>query len=273
VADPSQPSPAPLATEQAIRLARTGIRRGTVVRWLLILIGFGGVVLAGVERAPSVGPAMALGAALAWVMLVVRSVRSQQDLLGVPVLIEHRQQDQADQIIAASLRAFSIFRAPRMQALQHLASIRHEQRRSQDAAALISELLRYRLTPAARTSLLLLRAQSALELNDLPAVHAALSSLPPPASLAESMKLMQLQTDYCVRVGAWSAALDNLPWKVELAELLPTDDAAWVQGLLALAAQRCNLPEWHAWLQRRAELLGDRTSLVQRQPMLGELFA
>jgi len=273
VADPSQPSPVPLAAEQAIRLARSGIRRGALVRWALMLIGITGVVLAGAERTPSIGPAMALGAALAWVMLVVRSVRSQQDLLGVPVLLEHHHQEQADQIIAASLRAFSIFRAPRMQALQHLASIRHEQRRSQDAAALISELLRYRLSPTARTSLLLLRAESSLELNDLPAVHAALSSLPPPASLGESMKLMQLQTDYCVRVGAWAAALDNLPWKVELAELLPTEDAAWVQGLLALAAQRSNLPEWRAWLQRRAELLGDRATLVQRQPLLNELFA
>ena len=213
-----------------------------------------------------------MGSGVAWVMLVTRSIRRQQPLLGVPLLIESRQPERADRVIAESLRSFSIFRAPRVQALQHLANIRQGQHRARDAADLAGELLRYRLSAPTATAMRLLQAESALELNDLHAAHAALSSLESPTHLAESMKLMQLQTDYCIRTGAWSAALENLPWKVELAELLPTESAAWVQALLALAAKNSNLPEWRTWLQRRSELLADHAALVRRQPMLAELF-
>lgn len=278
MADPvSQPlappiAAAPIATDQAIRLARTGIRQGAAVRWTLMAVGITGIILSSAQKNPTLGAALSLGAATAWVMLVVRSIRRQQELLGVPMLIEHHQQEQADRVIADSLRTFTIFRAPRVQALQHLAFIRHGQRRAQDAARLASELLRYRLNPPTATAVRLLSAESALDLNDLHAAHAALSALPAPASLAESMKLMQLQTDYCVRTGAWSAALENLPWKIELAELLPTESAAWVQALLALAAMKQGLADWRIWLQRRAELLVDRAALVERQPLLSQLF-
>jgi hypothetical protein len=45
-----------------------------------------------------------------------------------------------------------------------------------------------------------------------------------------------------------------------------------VQALLALASHKLNRPDWAGWLKRRVELLMDPAPLVERRPILRELF-
>jgi hypothetical protein len=151
--------------------------------------------------------------------------------------------------------------------------MRYAQRRHSDAAELAMELLRHTRDPASRRNLNLMLADCALELNNLAIAQSALASVGGAMPLRDTLKLMELQVEYCARIGAWPQVIDQLPTKVELAELLATEPAQRVQALMALAALKQGRPDWAAWLRRRVELLGDITSLLNRRPALSDLFA
>jgi thioredoxin-like negative regulator of GroEL len=158
--------------------------------------------------------------------------------------------------------------------LQNLAALRHAQQRFAEAASITSELLRLQPRDAGmRRTLQLMLAECALETNDLYTAHAALSQIGPALPLRETLKLLELQVEYCVRISAWPQAMDQLPAKAEMAELMPAEPAARVQGLLALAALKAGRPDWSTWLRRRAELLTDVRRLIERRPMLRELWS
>src|SRR5690606_5181117 len=157
--------------------------------------------------------------------------------------------------------------------LQNLAALRHAQRRFRDASQLATELLRYRPTDVSvRRTLLLMQAECGLEMNDLQSVHQALSGIGAPLPVREMLKMTELQIEFYVRTGAYVQALEQLPAKVELAELLPADSAARMQAMLAISAKRLNRDEWMRWLRRRVELLTDIPSLLVSRPGLKELW-
>jgi uncharacterized protein YfdQ (DUF2303 family) len=65
--------------------------------------------------------------------------------------------------------------------------------------------------------------------------------------------------------------LADLRAKLEFAETLPSQKAATVQALLAVAARKRGQEELSNWLLRRAELLADIEEMQARRPMLKEL--
>src|SRR5205823_4411539 len=177
-----------------------------------------------------------------------------------PTLMASVQFDEAELRIERVLRSFSIFRTVKLLSLHHLAVLRHAQRRWRDSAQLSQALLRQRLGSLqglSRSSRLML-ADSLMELGDMRGAYDALAGLyNQRLTLAEAMNLLAVQLDYEARIAAWSAMVQNLPAKVQLAELMPSTSAARTQALLALAAKRTGRDDWHNWLRRRAELLTD----------------
>ncbi len=219
--------------------------------------------------------AVLLGLGGVWVVLSLRSVHGTRLAAGSPFLIATGRFDAAEEQIEGALRAFSLSKKVKLLSLHHLAVLRHAQRRWQDSAMLCRTLLRQSRSSArglTRASGLIL-ADSLLELNDLTGAHDTLMRLHGDRmSLAESQQLMLVQLDYESRVGAWSHMLGGIVAKVQMAELMSTEAAARVQGLLALAAHKLGRADWATWLRRRVELLADVQELTTARPLLRELW-
>lgn len=210
-----------------------------------------------------------------WFWLSLNSARSSRAAAESPSLIASGQFEEAEKNIEQTVRSFSIFRAVKLQALHHLALLRHAQRRWQESAALAQALLGQRLGPLQPLSrpMRLLLADSLLEMNDLRGTYEALASLHRERlSLPEALNLMAVQLDYSARVGAWEFMMQNVMAKVQLAELMPAAIAARVQAFLALAARRIGRADFADWLRARAELLTDVQRLVAERPLLRELW-
>ena len=261
----------PITPALAIRLARRGVWSARLARVGLLCLGIAGFLLARGDTLPA-GMGLLFGTVAAWVVLVGRTARNQQDLMRVPAWLEAGDFGRVDATAARVLGRFSVSVQPRLAALRHLAFSRHGRKQFADAQQLAMAALAYNPPKPVGDGLRLLIAEAALAANDLAAAHAALSAVVAPLPLRESLKVLQLQTDYCVRVGAWPHVAHDLPAKVELAELLPAETAAVVQAMFALAAKQLNQPAWAAWLSRRAALLAEPAVLVRRHPVLGTLF-
>jgi hypothetical protein len=87
------------------------------------------------------------------------------------------------------------------------------------------------------------------------------------------LKLLLVQLDYESRLGAWPTMASDVATKVQLAELMPAEQAARAQSMLALAAMKAGRADLSDWLRRRAELLTDVDRLCAERPILRELWA
>jgi hypothetical protein len=256
----------------AIRRARRGRLLARLTRLGLFVGALAGVLLMRGDTLP-LGTGLLFGTIMAGFLTASKSARTQHGLVQADALLEAGEPAEADRLLGVVLRRVSVIARHWTIALRLLALARAGQGRGEDARRLAAEALRPRGLPKAEADgLRLLLAAGALDSGDLPAAHAALSHVAPPLSLADSLRVLELQTDYCLRVGAWPHAMADLPQKVELAELMPADTAASVQAMLALAARRLGQTGWADWLTRRAALLCDPATLVRRRPALGELF-
>ena len=101
-------------------------------------------------------------------------------------------------------------------------------------------------------ALAVLMADSMLQLGDLRGAYDAMNGLYRyRLSLAEALTLQLLQLDYASRIGAWDQMLTGVATKIQLSELMPTDNAAQSQALLALAASKMGRSDLARWLRRR----------------------
>ncbi|MCS7035021.1 MAG: hypothetical protein NZ561_13665 [Phycisphaerae bacterium] len=264
-----------LTTQTAILATRRGLTLGLVVQSLLWL----GALTAAIAG-PLIGSQSQVALALVviagiWMFLSLQSVRTARSQAEVPRLVAAGQYEAAEALIESILRSFSLFRPGKLMALHQLALLRHAQDRHQDAALLCRELLSQRLASGGvmgRSARLIL-AESSLRLGDLSttaAMVAWLSVQPLPAG--ERLRLVLLQLDYQSRVGDWPGMFQGYMSKVQLAEVMPPAAAAAAQALLALAAKKMGREDVAGWLARRAALLADAGELVQRRPMLKELW-
>jgi len=216
-----------------------------------------------------------LGIGSLWFWLSLSSARGSRSAAESPALIARGQFEEAERNIEHTVRSFSLFRAVKLQALHHLAVLRHAQRRWQESAALARALLGQRLgplQPLSRSTRLLL-ADSLLEMNDLRGTFDALAGLHrEPLSLAEMVNLLAVELDYSARIGAWEPMMQDVMSKVQLAELMPSRPSARVQGMLALAARKTGRRELGDWLAARAQLLADVHQLASERPLLSEVW-
>ena len=264
-----------ISAEYAITRFRRDVTLGALVRLMLI-----GAALICLLIGPFVGKGFDSSIALfaigmVWLVLSFRSARGSQLAQSFPSLIAAGQYEVAEQQIERSLRAFSLFKGSKLLSLHHLAMLRHAQNRYQESAMLCRAVLGQRpgtLRNLSRQSRLIL-ADALLELGELNGTYETLARLHQERlSLAEAMKLLGIELDYLARVGAWSNMMSNIRTKIELAELMPTNNAARAQAFLALAAKKLARRDWENWLRRRVELLVDVQKLIGERPMLKELW-
>ncbi len=265
-----------ISAESAITKARRDLTLGAILRWALIAAAAVALIVQPLmESAATAATGVLMAVATLWIVLSVRSFRGSRMAADSSSLIAAGQYELAEEHIAEALGSFTIFRTVKLLSLHHLAVLRHAQSRWQESALLCRALLTQRLGPVSglgRSSRLIL-AESLLELNDLPGVHENLARLyDQRLSLREALNLLAVQLDYMARIGAWEMMIQNLMTKVELAELLPTLQAARAQALLALAAKKAGYADWHDWLKRRVELLIDVQKLCSDRPMLLEVW-
>jgi len=212
----------------------------------------------------------------AWWMISARSARGSRMAADSPSLIASGQFEEAERHIEQAMRAFSVFRAVKLQALHHLALLRHAQRRWQESAALSRALLAQRLgalQPLSKPAALIL-ADALLEMNDLRGAYEAILRLyQQRLSLTEVLNLMAIQLDYMARIEAWEPMMEQWMAKVQLTELMPPQAAARAQATLAVAALRTGRRDIADWLRARAELLADPKRLAAERPMLWEVWA
>lgn len=216
-----------------------------------------------------------LGVVALWIWLSRDSRRSFRNLAESHSLIAAGQFEQAERTIEQAVRTFSLFRRAKLQALHHLALLRHAQRRWQESALLSRALLRQRLgslQPLSKPTLLLL-ADSLLEMGDLRGAYDAIAGLyRERLSLPQVLNLLAIQLDYSTRIGAWQSMFGNVMEKVQLTELMPPPISARCQAALALAARKLGRHDVADWLRARAELLTDVQQLTLDRPALLELW-
>jgi hypothetical protein len=264
-----------LSTEVAIFRLRRDLTVGTLVKAALTAAAVASLVVLPVV-APQAHPGVALLAvAVTWMVLGYNSAKSARLSSDAPALIAAGRYDEAEQQIDLSLRAFSLFRAAKLQVLHHLALLRHAQKRYRDSAALARAILAQRgaaASPLSKPTRLLL-ADAMLETDDVRGAYDALAGLyGQRLSLAEVLNLLAAQLDYESRIGAWGRMMHEAMTKVQLAELMPAAAAARTQALLAVAAREVGRHDFADWLRSRAELLADPSALVARRPLLATLW-
>ena len=264
-----------ITAEHAIHRFRRDLTISTMLRVALIGTALAALVAGSLSGSGFNSSVLILGVGLIWVVLGVRSVRGSRIAADSSSLIAAGQYDAAERRIVEALHAFSLFRTVKLLTLHHLAALRHAQRSWREAVVLCRALLRQRLGAVSglgRSTRLIL-ADALLELGDVRGAYDALASLyNERLSLGEALNLLSVQLDYCARVGAWDAMLFQIDTRAQLAELMPTDNAARTQALLALAARKRGRADWEAYLRRRAELLVDPAQLIERRPILRELW-
>lgn len=260
-----------LPVDATIQRIKRDLTVGMLLK-LVLVIALLGCMVVGYDEVRLLG---LLGIGSLWVWLTLSSARSSRAAAESPLLIASGQFEEAERNIEQTVRSFSMFRTVKLQALHHLAVLRHAQRRWQDSAALSRALLRLRLgtlQPISKSTRLML-ADSLLEMNDLHGTHEALVALQQePLNLAESMNLLSVQLDYSARVDGWEWMMQNVMAKVQLLELLPAGISARAQAQLALAAGKIGRMDFRAWLRSRAQLLTDVEKMVNDRPMLKELW-
>lgn len=265
-----------ISAQVAISKIRRDITLSAILRWVLIAVAVFSL-LAGVffDDPQTFTMSVLVGVGAIWVILGFRSMRGTRMAAGSSSLIATGQYDQAERQIAEAVRSFSIFRMAKLMCLHDLAMLRHAQSRWQESALICRALLSEQGEASGgldRSSRLIL-AESLLELGDLPGVHDSLARLyQQRLTLREALVLLGVQLDYLSRVNAWEPMLVSAGKRIEMSELLPPQQSARMQALMALAADKTGRTELRDWLKRRVELLVDVERLCADRPILRELW-
>ncbi|HEX4056273.1 MAG TPA: hypothetical protein VHX86_18585 [Tepidisphaeraceae bacterium] len=262
-----------LPVDVAITRFRRDLTIAAVLRALLVAAAIGCCVAGPVFGHDGMFVLVFVGAV--WMLLSYRSMQGTRIAADSPSLIAAGEFERAENHIDTALRSFSLFRTAKLLSLHHLALLRHAQRRWRESALLSQAVLSQKLgnlNGLARTTLLLL-ADSMLQLGDLKGAFDAMNRIYRyRLSLGEALTLQMLQLDYGSRIGAWESMLQGVGGKVQMAELMPTLNAARSQAFLSLAAHKSGRLDLASWLRKRAQLLAEPKDIASDRPILEEVF-
>ncbi len=276
------------------------VNRDGAYRWgLLVLLVFLIVVGTGVQIAGVPGGAVLIIVLLGgWFWMTINTARAGQMLLHATVALGH-DLTEAEAVLAQALRRWPMQRSVRLLLYHRLASLRHQQRRFSEAIAISHVLLDDNLVAKDRTlngnggnggtgamdllqpgdhrpvigpvraHLLLLLAESSLEVGDLPGAYDALMQLHTGRlGLQETLQRLSIQTRYELAISAPQYAVQNLRQKVQWAELMPVQHGGAMHVMLAQAAQQAGKLDAAKWLWARAKLLCTAQQLQSPPPLL-----
>lgn len=263
-----------MGVEQAV----SRVNRAVILTWV-VHVALGLLVLGAMIVGPAAGVSQVLVAAIPltiWVLLAFNGMRETRNAMHWPSLIASGQLDEAERQIEIAIRGFSMLRSVKLMSLHHLAVLRMAQRRWQDASDLSAALLSYRLPrekSLTRASLMVL-ANAAVQIGNLSAAYGAIGRLRGDALLLdERLGLLNIESLYLVKIGAWRSLLSGIDVKARMAELMPCEMAAQTQACLALGARRAGRGDWESYLKERVGLLCEAAKLYAEEPLLRELWS
>ncbi len=204
---------------------------------------------------------------LGWVILAIASIHLSRTLQMARVMLGTGQTDNARVWLGRVMTGLSLSPRIQMVACQHLASSFFLKEAYRETVLICSELLRYRLRrlKSLEVNVRLMLADSLLTLDRQAEAYQAMRPIHDlPLSLADRMKLLPLQLRYDLRTHQTASAIEALPEKVRIAELLDSQQAALVHAMLAEACKRRSMTVQADFLLRRARLYSDLEPLAQR---------
>ena len=212
-----------------------------------------------------------LAVCLSWVLLGVRSRRKAALTATASQLLASGQIEQAGHILAQTFRGYCLHKPVILMICHNLAVIL-QKRHLWLPAWQLCELVRSQgskryseLTVASES----VRADCSLALNNLPAAYESLLTLSRmPLSVAERLGVLLAEITYGIRSGRCQEIMADLPNKVTLAGLMPTEQAGVAHGWLALAAEVAGQADRRDWLWRRCLLYKTADELLEAQPGL-----
>jgi hypothetical protein len=257
-----------------LRTFRRHLAAIRIVRATFLLLLVGGMMWAMSLPQPAGRRAMfavVLGGLIAWIALLLNTMRHAREVQTSGILISTGQLDRGEQWLRRMITRFSFSVHAKILACQQLAALCFQRHQYDDVVQICRELLRHRL--GRQGSLWMnTRLMLADTLLLLDRVGEAYESLRPiynvPLPLSARMKLLPIQLRYELAADHAGSAVQDLSEKVQIAELLDSQFAALVHALLAEACRRQNMPAQSDFLKRRARLYHDLDSVVGRYAMI-----
>jgi len=254
--------------QQVVQRADNCIRRGRVIRAGLLC---GLIYSLFIAPHTNIANGILIAVCLIWVGLSIQARRKADLTTTASQMIALGEVTAASEMLVEICRGFCLYKPVVLMACHNLAVILQKQRQWL-AAWQLCELVR-RWTSKKHSEIRILseavRADCSLAMNNLAAAYESLSALSQmPLSVTERLSILPTEINYYIRVGRSDLVMADLPNKVALANLLPTEQAGIVHAYLALAAHLSNQTARRNWLWRRAtlycpaeELLAGRAAL------------
>lgn len=220
--------------------------------------------------------AIFIGTLVIWALTMINSARVARGLQTAGALLSIGQLDDAEVWLRRVLERFSLSARTKILACQQIASLLFRRDDHQNVVLVCTELLKQRLNrfQSVWVNTRLMMADSLLMLDRVPEAYEAIRPVyDVELSLADRMKLLPLQLRYELAANYTSAAVQGLPEKLRVAELLDSPRAALVHALLAEACRRSNMPDQQQFLAQRAWLYHDLDQLAERYPLIAPIAA
>lgn len=193
-----------------------------------------------------------------WMLMTIANTKAWRILHTVSAMIEHNPVG-AEAQLAQAMRVPLLSRPVRLLMYHRLALLRFRQNAFAETAGICRAVLNTRLPRPAHTvrpHLLLMYVDASLQTGDLHGAHWGLTELRSGSlGFVEQMQCLTLQTRYELAAGYHGLALSNLPYKIQLAEMMPASQCGMLHVLFANAADHMRQPAVAKWLRQRADLL------------------
>ena len=257
--------------QKIIRRLDTGIRLGRLIR-IGMLVGL--VYALTIERHSSISTAILIGVCVGWVVLGIRARRKADQTTAASQMIAAGGLPQAAGMLLEICRGFCLHKPVALMACHNLAVILQKQRQW-PAAWHLCELVRSWADKRLGELRILseaVRADCSLAMNNLEATHESLLVLSKlELSVTERLNVLPTEINYCLQVGQPESVMNDLPSKVTLAAMLPTELAGATHASMALAAHVSKQTARRDWLWERATLYCPAEELLARRPGLGAI--
>ncbi len=254
--------------EQLVRRAYNSIRLTRAVRGVLLCALFYSLIISYVNDGVT-GNGMLIAVCVIWIGLSIQAKRKANLITTASQLIAAGQLSQAREILSGVCRGLCIHSPVLLMGCHNLAVILQKQRQWAAAWQLCELVRNWARKNNDRIRILseAVRAECSLAMNNLAGAYESLSVLSgTDLNITERLGVLQAEITYGIRVGGSDAVMADLPNKVALAGLLPTEQAGLAHACLALAAHFAGQSARRDWLWRRASLYCPAKELLAGQP-------
>ncbi len=207
-----------------------------------------------------------------WVGLSIQAKRKADLVATASQLIAAGQLSQAKEILSRVCRGLCIHSPVLLMACHNLAVILQKQRQYPAAWQLCELVRKWARKSSNRVRILseVVRAECSLAMNNLDGAHESLEVLRGTSlNISERLGVLQTEITYSIRVGHNDTIMADLPNKVALAGLLPTEQAGLAHASMALAAHFAGQSARRNWLWRKACLYCPAEELLAGHPTFG----